>query len=155
PLSLSCWGCRCDRRNFGHKLWRNARTVLQNEILRVPDRAAGFIAVSAFSLELMAPHLPARKPAWVVRNPVECPSTKPAAVAGNREFLFVGRFEPEKGVGLFAEAVRRACANGARRPASPAGSARKTSAATFAAPGRSCFLHCGMRRLVSSSSRLP
>ena len=107
PLSLGCWGCRCDRRNFGHKLWRNARTVLQNKILRAPERVAGFIAVSSFSLEIMAPHLPPKTPAWVVRNPVECPPGPPARVADNREFAFIGRFEPEKGVGLFAEAVRR------------------------------------------------
>lgn len=108
PLSFACWRCACDRRHFGHKLWRNARTVLQNKFLGVPEQVAAFVAVSAFSLEIMAPYLPAKTPAWIVRNPVECTPGPCARVADHREFLFIGRFEPEKGVELFAEAVRRA-----------------------------------------------
>lgn len=108
PLSLSCWRCNCDRRNYGHKLWRNVRTVVQNRILHLPDRVSCFIGVSAHSLNIMRPYLPAAVPARVVRNPVDCPKEGPAAVAGNRDFLFIGRFSPEKGVGLFAQAVQAA-----------------------------------------------
>lgn len=107
PLSLSCWACHCDRRNFAHKLWRNARTVLQNRILRLPEKVDCFIGVSDFSLDVMRPHLPATTPALVVRNPVDCVPAPPVHVEENREFIFVGRFEKEKGVELFAEAVRR------------------------------------------------
>lgn len=106
PLSLSCWSCNCDRRNYGHKLWRNARAVIQGRILQLPDKASYYIGVSAFSLNIMRPHLPAATPARVIRNPVDCVKEKPAPVAENREFLFIGRFSPEKGVDLFAEAVR-------------------------------------------------
>src|SRR5690606_11067970 len=42
----------------------------------------------------------------VLRNPVDCIDGGPAPVADNRAFLYVGRFVPEKGVRLFAEAVR-------------------------------------------------
>jgi len=106
PLSASCWACSCDRRNYGHKLWRNARTLLQNGILRVPERVARYIAVSQFSLDVLRPHLPAAVPVRVVRNPVVVEKLPPAAVAENRDFLFIGRFEVEKGVSLFADAVR-------------------------------------------------
>src|SRR5947209_5587691 len=34
PLSLSCLGCNCDRRNYAQKLWRSGRTFLQNQIGR-------------------------------------------------------------------------------------------------------------------------
>ncbi|HTQ32094.1 MAG TPA: glycosyltransferase family 4 protein [Opitutaceae bacterium] len=106
PLSLACWRCNCDRRNYGHKLWRNARALLQDRILRVPAKASHYIGVSAFSLDLMRPRLPAGIPARVVCNPVDCPKSAPAPVAENRDFIFVGRFEIEKGVCLFARAAQ-------------------------------------------------
>jgi glycosyltransferase involved in cell wall biosynthesis len=106
PLSLSCWGCNCDRRNYGHKLWRNARSVIQNRILKVPDKVSYYIGVSDFSLNVMRPHLPPATPARVIRHPVDCVKSAPAPVAENREFLFIGRFSNEKGAILFAQAVQ-------------------------------------------------
>jgi glycosyltransferase involved in cell wall biosynthesis len=108
PLSLACWRCHCDRRNYGHKLWRNVRTVLQNKVLGIPARVSHFVAVSDFSLRVLQPHLPRGARASVVRNPLRCGRTGPAAVAKNEGFIYVGRFENEKGALLFAEAVQRA-----------------------------------------------
>ncbi len=106
PLSLSCWRCNCDRRNYGHKLWRNARSVIQRRILKVPDKVSYYIGVSDFSLQIMRPYLPPATPVRVIRNPVECPKAGPAPVAENRDFLFIGRFSNEKGAVLFAQAVQ-------------------------------------------------
>jgi glycosyltransferase involved in cell wall biosynthesis len=108
PLSPACWRCHCDRRNHAHKLWRNLRMVIQNDLLGVPQQVAHFVAVSDFSLGVVRPHLPADARATVVRNPVDCERAEPAAVAANGGFVFVGRFENEKGVRLFAEAARLA-----------------------------------------------
>jgi glycosyltransferase involved in cell wall biosynthesis len=106
PLSLSCWRCNCDRRNYGHKLWRNARSVIQNRILKVPDKISCYIGVSDFSLKIMRPYLPPATPAKVIRHPVDCLKSEPVPVAKNRDFLFIGRFSNEKGVVLFAQAVQ-------------------------------------------------
>jgi glycosyltransferase involved in cell wall biosynthesis len=106
PLSVGCVTCNCDRRNYGHKLWRTARTVVQNRILNLPRKVAHFVGVSHHSLGVLRPHLPASVPVTMVRNPLECEDHGPAAVALNRSFVFIGRFEEEKGVRLFAEAVR-------------------------------------------------
>jgi glycosyltransferase involved in cell wall biosynthesis len=106
PMSIGCIGCNCDRRNYGHKLWRTARTAIQNSVLRIPRKVAHFVGVSDFSLGVMRPHLPASVPVTMVRNPLDCVDSGPAAAADNRNFVFVGRFEEEKGVRLFAEAVR-------------------------------------------------
>ena len=108
PLSLGCIGCNCDRRNYGHKLWRVFRTVLQNRILHVPEKMAHFIGVSGFSLAIMKPYLPADVPVSVIRNPIECERRPAIGVAENREFIFVGRLEEEKGARLFAAAIRAA-----------------------------------------------
>lgn len=106
PLSASCVACNCDRRHYAHKLWRVARTVLQNRALAVPARVSAYLGVSEFSLKILRPHLPPDIPAAVLRNPVDCVDEGPADVARNRPFVYVGRFVPEKGVRLFAEAVR-------------------------------------------------
>jgi len=107
PLSLSCVACSCDRRNYLHKLWRTARTFYQNRVLKVPRGIAHFVAVSKFSSSILRPHLPARAPVTVVRNPTECTDAGPAPVGTNEPFLFMGRFSQEKGVLLAAEACRR------------------------------------------------
>ena len=111
PLSTSCWRCHCDRRNYGHKLWRNVRTVLQNNVLRIPEHVAHYIAVSQFSLDVMRRYLPPAAPTSVVRNPLQCEQGEPVSAGQNRDFLFVGRFENEKGVRLFAEAANLAGVN--------------------------------------------
>jgi glycosyltransferase involved in cell wall biosynthesis len=108
PLSLSCWRCNCDRRNYAHKLWRNVRTVLQNNVLGLPGQVAHYIAVSQFSLDVVRDHLPGDARTSVVRNPLECGPAARAPVTENRDFVFVGRFENEKGVRLLADAVRLA-----------------------------------------------
>jgi glycosyltransferase involved in cell wall biosynthesis len=106
PLSLSCLRCRCDRRNHAHKLWRSARTFLQNRWLGVPQSVSHYIGVSAFSAAIMRPLLPPGARLSLVPNPVDAVDAGPAPVAGNRRFLFVGRLVPEKGVRLFAAAAR-------------------------------------------------
>lgn len=107
PLSWDCVSCSCDRRHYAHKLWRSARTVLQNKVLRIPEGVTHFIGVSELSANLMRPWLPARSRLSIVRNPVETVDQGPAPVEECAPFVFIGRFSPEKGVMLAAEAVRR------------------------------------------------
>jgi glycosyltransferase involved in cell wall biosynthesis len=107
PLSLDCISTNCDRRNYAHKLWRVTRTVLQNNVLHVPDRVSHFVGVSEFSLDVLRPLLPSGIPISVIRNPVDAVDEGQVGVADNRPFVYIGRFVPEKGPRLFAEAVRR------------------------------------------------
>lgn len=107
PLSGACLRCSCDRRSYLQKLWRSYRTYLQNRRLKIPARVTRYLGVSDFSAKILRPHLPPGGSVAVVRNPVECPDEGPADVRWNRTFVFVGRLVPEKGVRLFAQAIRR------------------------------------------------
>jgi glycosyltransferase involved in cell wall biosynthesis len=106
PLSASCLACSCDRRHVGHKAWRTVRTYLQNRHLRIADRVTHYVAVSRFSANILQPHLPVRTPLTVLPPPVPCLDAGPAPVEQNREFVFVGRLVPEKGVRVLAAATR-------------------------------------------------
>ena len=108
PLSLGCVSCNCDRRNYGHKLWRVARTFLQNRVLQLDRRITHYVGVSDFSVRVMQPYLPPAVPVTVVRNPIDCTKLPPAVPDADAPFVFIGRFSHEKGVLLFAEAVREA-----------------------------------------------
>jgi glycosyltransferase involved in cell wall biosynthesis len=107
PLSTDCILCRCDRRSYPQKLWRVARTAIQNRLLRIPDRVTHFVGVSNLSVNLMRDFLPPKTPITIVRNPVDCRDLGPAPVEENQPFLYIGRFSKEKGVLLFAEAAGR------------------------------------------------
>jgi glycosyltransferase involved in cell wall biosynthesis len=107
PLSWDCLRCSCDRRNYGHKLWRSARVMLQNYVLRIPQGVAHFVGVSEFSAALMRAWLPPGSLMTIVRNPVEAVDLGAAPVSENAPFLFIGRFTAEKGVLLAAQAVQR------------------------------------------------
>jgi glycosyltransferase involved in cell wall biosynthesis len=107
PLSLDCLRCRCDRRSQAQKLWRVARTVVQNRLLQLPRRISRFIGVSQMSIDIMRPYLPENAAITVVRNPVEGQDEGPVAVEANQAFVYIGRFSKEKGVLLFADAARR------------------------------------------------
>jgi glycosyltransferase involved in cell wall biosynthesis len=107
PLSLDCLSCNCDRRHFAHKVWRSARTLLQNRVLGISRRVRHYIAVSNFSAKLMRPWLAPDADITVVRNPIEVHRMAPAPLAEDAPFVFIGRFSAEKGPQLLAEAARR------------------------------------------------
>jgi glycosyltransferase involved in cell wall biosynthesis len=108
PLSAGCLICNCDRRSYSHKLWRFARTALQNWWLKIAERVDHYIGVSQFSVNLIRRYLPAGVPVTIVRNPVQCRDAGPAPVDQSSSFVFIGRLVPEKGGELFAEASARA-----------------------------------------------
>lgn len=107
PLSFDCLACHCDRRSYAQKLWRAARTAIQNRLLRIPDRIARFVGVSHLSVKVMREFLPAKAEITMLRNPVDGEYRSPAPVEENDAFVYIGRFSAEKGVLLFAEAAGR------------------------------------------------
>jgi glycosyltransferase involved in cell wall biosynthesis len=108
PLSASCWATDCDARNYGRKLWRNARLQAAKTIARLPEIFSDYVAISHFQQEIVAPLLPKGAALHRISNPISIqdPGPKPDPLSG--EVIFVGRLSREKGATLFAEAARRA-----------------------------------------------
>jgi glycosyltransferase involved in cell wall biosynthesis len=106
-LSLSCLACHCDSRKRLHKVWRVARTWLQNRIMRIPGRLTAYVAVSETCAELARRDLPAGSRIEVIPNIVGMERLPPVDVSRNRAFVFSGRLEDYKGPQLLARAAVR------------------------------------------------
>jgi len=108
PLSVGCVVCNCDPRNYGHKVWRVFRQVIQNQVLLASGRLTDVIYVSEFSRAILSRHLPDSLNWYYVPNPVQASQLPRVDVTANRHFVFVGRLSKEKGGHLFAEAAKLA-----------------------------------------------
>lgn len=108
PLSAGCVATNCDRRHYAHKLWRVARQFVRCAAIDLARTQATVVAVH----EGMRPYLarggvaPART--VVLRNPVTPWCRERVLAERNREVMFVGRLERDKGVDVVAAAAREA-----------------------------------------------
>ncbi len=108
PMSLSCVTANCDRRNYGHKLWRVARQAVRQAVFDFGRFSPPVLAIH----ESMRPYL-ARggiQPSAIrtVPNPVHPFRAERIQAEQNAEFVFIGRLEDGKGPDLAAAAARRA-----------------------------------------------
>jgi glycosyltransferase involved in cell wall biosynthesis len=106
-LSRSCLSCHCDSRKRSHKVWRIARTWLQNRIAQIPRRLTAYIAVSQFCATRARRDLPAAARIEVIPHMVAIERQPPVEVAQNRALVFTGRLEDYKGPQLLAQAAAR------------------------------------------------
>jgi glycosyltransferase involved in cell wall biosynthesis len=108
PGSARCLAANCDRRHYGHKLWRVARHELRRFLFDLTDTLADILVVH----DGMVPHLTRagvpRQRLRVLRNPVLPWRPSRVRAEGNRDVFYVGRVEADKGVDLLARAARRA-----------------------------------------------
>jgi glycosyltransferase involved in cell wall biosynthesis len=108
PLSGACIRTNCDRRSYLHKAWRVARSFELHRALKGFNHFPNVLAVH----EDMVPRLerggiPSER-IKVLPNPVMPWSRERIMARRNRNFLFVGRLDHDKGVDLLAEAANRA-----------------------------------------------
>ena len=106
--SLECAITHCDKRNYFHKFWRFIRFWSEKNLCKVFESVDRFIAISEFSKKVVVDKgVPCEK-ITVIRNLTNIAVSESADPAEKKDFLFLGRLSPEKGVFLFAEAVTRA-----------------------------------------------
>ncbi len=108
PLSGRCVATHCDARGYSHKLWRVARSAVQQRFGAMPDGLGDFIVPSRFAADILRPFLPAHARLHILSNPVPEPQMPPAEVSRNGAFVFVGRLQRDKGPVTFAHAARAA-----------------------------------------------
>ena len=106
PLSISCLKCNCDSRNYGIKLYRFARSFIQNKLVNIFKKTSKFISISDFSENILKENFPKNINFERVFNPTDV--IQPAEKINptqNNYFLFVGRLSKEKGCELFCQAI--------------------------------------------------
>ena len=123
PGSVRCLTANCDRRHYGHKLWRVARHELRCFLFDLTDTPAEILVVhNGMVPHLMRAGIP-RQRLRVLRNPVLPWRPSRVQAESNRDVFYVGRVEADKGVDLLARAAQR---TGARLRIIGAGSLEAT-----------------------------
>lgn len=107
PLSRACIQTSCDRRHYGHKLWRVARQVVQDRFGGMPHDIRHFIFVSEFSRQILDQFLSPGAQVYHLDNPVQTSRTAAVDVRSNSAYVIVGRIAQEKGPHLFAQAAHQ------------------------------------------------
>jgi len=108
PLSARCVLTNCDRRNYGHKVWRMGRQIVANA-LRTKLAPSPMILVvhPAMRPFLMRGGIPAHS-IMTLRNPATGFATPRRSTPIGDELLFVGRLDTTKGPHVALEAARKA-----------------------------------------------
>lgn len=107
PMTSACILTQCDKRGYGHKLWRVARQGVQRRWGMIPKGIRHFVVVSEFSRRILAPYLPHDAVWHDVPNVIDVPRATPIAVERNATYAMVGRLSREKGAALLAQAAEQ------------------------------------------------
>jgi glycosyltransferase involved in cell wall biosynthesis len=107
PLSAACWLSNCDQRNYGRKLWRNARLQMAQSLVHLPHVFSDFITISDFQSQTVSSFVQKGAKIHRLSNPISVTNLGPKAAPTSGTPIFVGRISPEKGPFLFAEAARK------------------------------------------------
>jgi len=108
PMSAACILSACDRRSYGHKLWRVARQAVLAMTLDRHRRPPLVLAIHDGMVPILARGGIPAAAIRVLRNPIRAFRSERIAAERNREIVFIGRLHPEKGADLAARAARRA-----------------------------------------------
>ena len=109
PLSLDCLTTNCDRRSRAQKIWRSARQGIRRGLVRFEPNLIGVILAVH---DGMLPHLTRGgidiRCVRVLRNAVEPWQDLRVKAEHNRNFIFLGRLDLDKGPDLLARAAKQA-----------------------------------------------
>ena len=109
-VSIKCFLCNCDSRNYFYKIWRFVRQLVQDRYIRNSNNII-YIGTSKFSYNIISNYLKSKKVRWV-SNPISIYTGPYVESYKNDIFLFVGRLSKEKGVDLFCEAMEKTGSKG-------------------------------------------
>ena len=107
PLSATCLTTNCDRRSYGHKLWRSIRSAIRQRMLDLNKSGATILSLNSGMLPYFERGGIARASLKILPNPVTPFIAERVPVERNDEVVFIGRLDEEKGPDLAAEAAAR------------------------------------------------
>lgn len=107
-MSMECIKTNCDKRHYVHKLYRVARTYIQNKIGGLPKDVKHYITLSNQSANLLKSYLPTDAAYYPLENPIDIPHQEAVNVRENKNIVAVGRLDAEKGIEVLLEAAKNA-----------------------------------------------
>lgn len=106
PLSAKCIKCNCDSRNYGFKIYRIIRQIVQNKIVKLNDRLENVISISEMSEKILKNTLGKNTKITRIYNPINIEKNEERVkTENNNYYLYVGRISKEKGVDVFERAI--------------------------------------------------
>ena len=108
PMSSRCISTNCDKRNFGHKIWRVGRQGLRNLMNDLSGSDVRIALIQHGMTEAFARTGVPASNLLDIPNPCLPFSEQRVRAEDNREFQFVGRLVAEKGIEAFLSASRNA-----------------------------------------------
>ncbi len=109
PLSGACMLSNCDKRSYAQKVWRMGRSArlrstlirgdaLPHAVILLHEKMAPLFRRSGYPAEILQ----------TIRNPITPYSQERIQAEDNKDFFFIGRLTPEKGIEDAIEAATRA-----------------------------------------------
>ncbi len=108
PLSGACLAANCDKRSYSHKLWRVGRQLAQKRSLIFEGGRPRVLMIHESMREPLRRGGVPDDCLYALPNPVAAWSETRIAAERNRDYLFVGRLDEEKGPDLAARAAQHA-----------------------------------------------
>lgn len=107
-LSPGCLVTNCDKRSYTHKLWRSGRHAIRHALFDITSLPSNHILLHDGMIPLFRRAGVREDRLHVIPNPVDFPRVERIQAEQNREVIFLGRLDPEKGVEDAAAACRKA-----------------------------------------------
>ena len=107
PMGAACLASRCNAGSRLARAWFLLRFLAQRRA-GLPTRTPHVVIASDGAEAVLRPHLPPSCRVHRLAIPIDAALGPRVAAERSDAFLYVGRFSPEKGAPLFAEAARRA-----------------------------------------------
>jgi glycosyltransferase involved in cell wall biosynthesis len=107
-LSRQCLQSKCTNTTIVKKTWFSLRHSLQVQKAHMPSDLKHLITVSELSKRVLNPYLSDGTKIHQVPNPIPVEKEPRVIAEKNKSYAFVGRYSPEKGALLAAEAAQKA-----------------------------------------------
>ena len=104
PMSMKCVSTNCDSRNYGFKVFRVVRQLIQNKIVGLPRKIRYVIYLSDLQWSVLSSNFKKLLKAQKLLNPITSqPLDKKNKSNKGKYYLYVGRLSQEKGIKVFCE----------------------------------------------------